>query len=207
MWNSTSHDAQVVREHYLRDDISSGSPLDLECDAESAKLSAEAKQYLVVDTNVALQQVGKSESDCTCKLASNTSGPLCNMHCRGRVRAGGGMDASAPPSMCNVKAVMLRECTEKAAGHSGAGLRWISPVSGAGGGSAPQQFGTVVKLHERHKSNSVSGTDGPAGKPSDRRCDSAVGGAGGGEAPERQRLSAPAQAMRRHGTPLLRLRQ
>lgn len=48
---------QVVREHYLRDDISSGSPLDPECDAESAKLSADAKQYLVVDTNVALQQV------------------------------------------------------------------------------------------------------------------------------------------------------
>ncbi len=48
---------QVVREHYLRDDISSGSPLDPECDAESVKLSSDAKHYLIVDTNVVLQQV------------------------------------------------------------------------------------------------------------------------------------------------------
>ena len=48
---------KVVREHYLRDDIWSGSPLDPECDASAAKLSASAKQYLVVDTNIVLQQV------------------------------------------------------------------------------------------------------------------------------------------------------
>lgn len=48
---------KVVREHYLRDDISSGSPLDPECNEADAKLSADAKQYLIVDTNVALQQM------------------------------------------------------------------------------------------------------------------------------------------------------
>ena len=48
---------KVVREHYLRDDIASGSPLDPDCDAAAAKLSATARHYLVVDTNIVLQQV------------------------------------------------------------------------------------------------------------------------------------------------------
>ena len=48
---------QVVREHYLRDDIYSGSPLDPECPPESCKLSGEASHYLLVDTNVVLHQV------------------------------------------------------------------------------------------------------------------------------------------------------
>jgi exosome complex exonuclease DIS3/RRP44 len=46
-----------VREHYLRDDIYSGSPLDPECDPASYKLSAEAPLYLVVDTNIVLHQM------------------------------------------------------------------------------------------------------------------------------------------------------
>ena len=49
--------AQVVRAHYLRDDIWSGSPLDPESDPSCNKLSADAREYLVVDTNVVLQQV------------------------------------------------------------------------------------------------------------------------------------------------------
>jgi hypothetical protein len=49
---------QVVREHYLRDDIQSGTPLDPACPADSHKLSASAQHYLVIDTNIALQQVG-----------------------------------------------------------------------------------------------------------------------------------------------------
>ena len=48
---------QVVREHYLRDDIHSGTPLDPSCPAESHKLSKSAVHYLVIDTNIALQQV------------------------------------------------------------------------------------------------------------------------------------------------------
>jgi exosome complex exonuclease DIS3/RRP44 len=48
---------QVVREHYLRDDIYSGSPLDAQCDPESHKLSPEAPHYLVIDTNIALHQM------------------------------------------------------------------------------------------------------------------------------------------------------
>lgn len=48
---------KVVREHYLRDDIYSGSPLDPDCPAESVKLSGEAAHYLIVDTNVALHQM------------------------------------------------------------------------------------------------------------------------------------------------------
>lgn len=36
----------------------SGSPLDPECDPESHKLSATAPHYLLIDTNVALHQVG-----------------------------------------------------------------------------------------------------------------------------------------------------
>lgn len=52
---------QVSREHYLRDDIWSGTPLDPESDAAANKLSATAKHYLVVDTNVALSQVGHGD--------------------------------------------------------------------------------------------------------------------------------------------------
>ncbi len=48
---------QVVREHYLRDDIYSGSPLDPDCPPDACKLSGEAPHYLIVDTNVALHQV------------------------------------------------------------------------------------------------------------------------------------------------------
>lgn len=51
---------QVVREHYLRDDIYSGSPLDPQCPPDACKLSGEAAHYLLVDTNVALHQVGPS---------------------------------------------------------------------------------------------------------------------------------------------------
>ncbi len=49
---------KVVREHYLRDDIWSGSPLDPECDPSAHKLAADADHYVIIDTNVALQQVG-----------------------------------------------------------------------------------------------------------------------------------------------------
>lgn len=48
---------KVVREHYLRDDIWSGSPLDAECDQDAVKLSASAAHYLIVDTNIVIQQV------------------------------------------------------------------------------------------------------------------------------------------------------
>ena len=54
--------AQVVREHYLRDDIWSGSPLDPESDPACNKLSVGAREYLVVDTNVVLQQVRQGAS-------------------------------------------------------------------------------------------------------------------------------------------------
>ena len=50
---------KVVREHYLRDDIWSGSPLDPDCDQDAVKLSGTASHYVVVDTNVVLQQVRK----------------------------------------------------------------------------------------------------------------------------------------------------
>lgn len=48
---------KVVREHYLRDDIYSGSPLDPECIASAVKLSDSASHYLLIDTNVALHQM------------------------------------------------------------------------------------------------------------------------------------------------------
>ncbi|KAF8058848.1 RRP44A [Scenedesmus sp. PABB004] len=48
---------KVVREHYLRDDIWSGSPLDPGCDPSAHKLSPDAPHYLVIDTNVALHQM------------------------------------------------------------------------------------------------------------------------------------------------------
>ncbi|EFN55177.1 hypothetical protein CHLNCDRAFT_35599 [Chlorella variabilis] len=48
---------KVVREHYLRDDIYSGTPLDPECPPEAYKLSGDAPHYLLVDTNVVLHQM------------------------------------------------------------------------------------------------------------------------------------------------------
>eukprot|EP00873_Tetraselmis_striata_P021480 jgi/Tetstr1/441744/TSEL_029965.t1 len=48
---------KVVREHYLRDDISCGSFACGKCDQDSAKMAEGAKTYLVIDTNVALQQI------------------------------------------------------------------------------------------------------------------------------------------------------
>lgn len=48
---------KVVREHYLRDDIWSGSPLDPGCDPSAHKLAPAAQHYLVIDTNVALHQM------------------------------------------------------------------------------------------------------------------------------------------------------
>lgn len=50
---------QVRREHYLRDDIHSGTPLDPASDPAANKLAPDARHYLVVDTNVALSQVGR----------------------------------------------------------------------------------------------------------------------------------------------------
>ena len=50
-----------MREHYLRDDIWSGSPLDPDCDPAAAKLAPDAQHYLAVDTNVVLSQA-------SCKL-------------------------------------------------------------------------------------------------------------------------------------------
>jgi exosome complex exonuclease DIS3/RRP44 len=47
----------VVREHYLRDDIHSGSPLDAAVPPAEARLAADAARYLVVDANVALHQM------------------------------------------------------------------------------------------------------------------------------------------------------
>ncbi len=41
----------------MRDDIHSGSPHDPNCPAAEAKLAPDAAHYLVVDTNVVLQQV------------------------------------------------------------------------------------------------------------------------------------------------------
>lgn len=53
----------MVREHYLREDIYSGSPLDPECDPASFKLSPDAQRYIVLDTNVALHQVCEGVSN------------------------------------------------------------------------------------------------------------------------------------------------
>jgi exosome complex exonuclease DIS3/RRP44 len=47
----------VVREHYLRDDIHSGSPLDAAVPPAEARLAADAARYLIVDANVALHQM------------------------------------------------------------------------------------------------------------------------------------------------------
>ena len=45
---------QVFKEHYLRDDIPSATPLDPACPPSAHVLSATAPRYLVVDTNAAL---------------------------------------------------------------------------------------------------------------------------------------------------------
>lgn len=48
---------QVVREHYLRDDIYCGAPFCRVCDVSGARLSSNASTVIVVDTNVVLHQV------------------------------------------------------------------------------------------------------------------------------------------------------
>ena len=47
---------KVVREHYLRDDVPSGSPLDPACPPGAAVLSPHAPFYTVLDANVGLRQ-------------------------------------------------------------------------------------------------------------------------------------------------------
>lgn len=72
---------KVVREHYLRDDIWSGSPLDPECDQDAVKLSASAAHYLIVDTNIVLQQVMLMSLTCaalcTCQPQENLTPKPC----------------------------------------------------------------------------------------------------------------------------------
>ena len=53
---------QVVREHYLRDDIPCGALFCSTCDTSRAKLRDSAPNILVVDTNVVLHQVFQSAS-------------------------------------------------------------------------------------------------------------------------------------------------
>ena len=48
---------QVVREHYLRDDIPCGALYCTVCAKESACLSESAANILIVDTNVTLHHV------------------------------------------------------------------------------------------------------------------------------------------------------
>ena len=50
---------KVVREHYLRDDLPTGSGLDPSCPAEAVRLGSgdDTLHYVVVDTNVALHQL------------------------------------------------------------------------------------------------------------------------------------------------------
>ena len=50
---------KVVREHYLRDDIPTGSSLDPDCPPDQARLGAgdDTLHYLIIDTNVALHQL------------------------------------------------------------------------------------------------------------------------------------------------------
>lgn len=54
---------QVVREHYLREDIACGSFKCEKCDREVAKLEREAEEYVVIDTNVALQSIDFLENE------------------------------------------------------------------------------------------------------------------------------------------------
>jgi hypothetical protein len=65
-----------VREHYLRDDIYSGTSLDPECDPSAFKLSADAAAYVVVDTNVVLHQVCMRVL-CMCVGVDTTHGCAC----------------------------------------------------------------------------------------------------------------------------------
>lgn len=51
---------QVVREHYLRDDIYCGAPFCKVCDVAAARLSSTASTIVIVDTNVVLNQVNFS---------------------------------------------------------------------------------------------------------------------------------------------------
>lgn len=53
-----SHLVSVVLGHNLS--YRSGTPLDPACDASAHKLSTTAQHYLIIDTNVALHQVGAS---------------------------------------------------------------------------------------------------------------------------------------------------
>lgn len=48
---------QVVREHYLRDDIYCGASICKACDSSAARLSESASPILILDTNVVLHQV------------------------------------------------------------------------------------------------------------------------------------------------------
>lgn len=50
--------SQVLREHYLRDDIYCGALNCNVCDSKVARLSESASTILVLDTNVVLTQVG-----------------------------------------------------------------------------------------------------------------------------------------------------
>ena len=47
----------VVKEHYLRDDIHSGTPLDPNCPPESQKLSAKAPHYIAVFSFKSLEKL------------------------------------------------------------------------------------------------------------------------------------------------------
>ncbi|THG20453.1 hypothetical protein TEA_027532 [Camellia sinensis var. sinensis] len=53
---------QVVREHYLRDDIYCGAPFCNVCDSKSARLSSSAPTILIFDTNVVLNQIDLLEN-------------------------------------------------------------------------------------------------------------------------------------------------
>ena len=86
---------QVVREHYLRDDIYSGSPLDPECPPDACKLSGDAPHYLLIDTNVALHQVGYTApvpplfAVCCPTVPRCWCRPLAALRCACRGRQGG----------------------------------------------------------------------------------------------------------------------
>jgi exosome complex exonuclease DIS3/RRP44 len=54
---------KVVREHYLRDDISCGALFCPECDTSKAALRQTAGNILVVDTNVVLHQMDLLENE------------------------------------------------------------------------------------------------------------------------------------------------
>uniref|UniRef100_A0A7I4B4B4 Uncharacterized protein n=1 Tax=Physcomitrium patens TaxID=3218 RepID=A0A7I4B4B4_PHYPA len=54
---------QVVREHYLRDDIACGALFCATCDKSRAKLRETARNIIVIDTNVALHQMDLLENE------------------------------------------------------------------------------------------------------------------------------------------------